>query len=722
MMRIAGCRLSRAAWISVATALATTLALTWAIGAVPAAAAEGCGNEALRKENDSTALPDCRAYEMVSPAEKDGFNVAFGANGAGSTPFFAAPAAPSGDLASYYSFGSFAGNPSSAYVNQYLSTRTASGWSTQGISPVKQAPFYGIDVHTSYTGFSSDLSTMAVVDWVAPGVYALLLRNESGAFEVAAEAIAPLTAPIFAGASEDFSHLLIVRENAGDHLEEWSKGKLSPISGVDGTPSLGEAGAYTGPFGASWGRAISGDGSRVYWTPSTGGGPYLWENETQTNIAASQCTTGRTNEAGAGGDCTAPGTGSGEFDTSSLNGEVALFTSNQELTNDANTGTGNQGSDLYSYDAATGKLTDLTSDATANGAEVGGILGSSQDAAYVYFVAGGVLASGATQGAENLYLWHNGTITFVAALSAADSSDWGRNSYALQHSAVTQTSADGHGLLFTSVGSPTGYASGGHSEVYLYDASSGKLRCVSCNPAGTAATGSASLGSTAFGPQDGGTAYSNISLEGGRVFFQSPESLLPQDSNGLEDVYEWEADGVGGCESEAQDGGCLYSISTGTSGSGDYFQNATPSGQDVFFVTGQQLVGQDDDTLVDMYDARVDGGFPAPAKPPAPCVETTVCRGAGPPATTFGTPGSELTSGAGNLTAPVKESVKPAKPKPKKKLTRRQKLERALSQCGKRPPKKRTACRAAARRRYGSAHSSARKVNGDASTKARSGR
>jgi len=42
-----------------------------------AALAEGaCPNEAIRQEQSSTFLPDCRAYEMVSPVDKNGADVA----------------------------------------------------------------------------------------------------------------------------------------------------------------------------------------------------------------------------------------------------------------------------------------------------------------------------------------------------------------------------------------------------------------------------------------------------------------------------------------------------------------------------------------------------------------------------------------------------------------------------------------------------------------------
>ena len=83
-------------------------------------------------------------------------------------------------------------------------------------------------------------------------------------------------------------------------------------------------------------------------------------------------------------------------------GAKAFFTTPEELTNNANTGSADQGNDLYSFDVGSGQLTnqltDLTADANPinpNGAAVQGVLGASDDGSYVYFVALGVLAPGA---------------------------------------------------------------------------------------------------------------------------------------------------------------------------------------------------------------------------------------------------------------------------------------------------------------------------------------
>ena len=44
-----------------------------------------------------------------------------------------------------------------------------------------------------------------------------------------------------------------------------------------------------------------------------------------------------------------------------------------------------------------------------------------------------------------------------------------------------------------------------------------------------------------------GTYQSRCSSDSGRLFFDSPDALVPQDTNGLEDVYEFEPVGVGSC-------------------------------------------------------------------------------------------------------------------------------------------------------------------------------
>ena len=92
-------------------------------------------------------------------------------------------------------------------------------------------------------------------------------------------------------------------------------------------------------------------------------------------------------------------------------------------------------------------------------------------------------------------------------------------------------------------------------EFYRFAPGAGHLNCVSCAPTGARPTGPAQLGVL---PGKALTSSRNISTDGQRVFFESPDRLVAQDTNGVEDPYEWEALGVGSCHVEEVAEGCLY--------------------------------------------------------------------------------------------------------------------------------------------------------------------
>jgi hypothetical protein len=364
-------------------------------------------------------------------------------------------------------------------------------------------------------------------------------------------------------------------------------------------------------------------------------------------------------------------------------------------------GAANPGNDLYRYEAATGKLSDLTPDsnpADANGAEVQGVLGSSEDGAYVYFAANGVLAEGASPGSCpagkcNLYLDHEGQIEFIAPLNGSgDRDNWSPNARrggtpgALKTSRI---SADGRTLLFTSSEKLTAYENAGTPELYRYRVGDpNPILCVSCNPTGLAPSGVPMLGSihpalvASLAPA--AVLSRNLSADGNRVFFETPEALVPSDTNGAagcpllsdkivstcQDVYQWEAKGTGSCNWEAQNGGCLYLISTGKSPEASYLADASASGDDVFLFTREQLVGQDEDSLLDVYDARVGGGLASQGRqvPPVPC-EGEACKGVASAPPGVASPATPFFSGPGNQ----KPHRKKAKTKKKKKRHHKQK-------------------------------------------------
>ncbi|HZE16478.1 MAG TPA: hypothetical protein VE197_12620, partial [Mycobacterium sp.] len=316
------------------------------------------------------------------------------------------------------------------------------------------------------------------------------------------------------------------------------------------------------------------------------------------------------------------------------------------------------------------------------------------DLSHVYFVSEEALATGATYGEPNLYLDDEGALTLVRTLPVADGTNHAYFSPSvaspLPIMRATRVSPDGRYFAFQSTGNLTGYdntdAVTGESdlEVYLYDAEAGKLTCVSCNPSGARPEGQPQLppyapprvGTTMFRaaawlPTWETSVYAPNALmaNGGRVFFNSFDPLVPQDVNGAQDVYEWEAPGTGRCAEasptfSAQDEGCVSLISSGESPQKSEFLDASANGRDVFFETSASLLPQDPG-LIDVYDAREGGGFPQPFHTAA--CEGETCQNT-PAAPNDPTPGSATYKGPGNV---VEKSTRKHKKKRHKKHRRK---------------------------------------------------
>jgi hypothetical protein len=195
----------------------------------------------------------------------------------------------------------------------------------------------------------------------------------------------------------------------------------------------------------------------------------------------------------------------------------------------------------------------------------------------------------------------------------------------------------------------------------------------------------------------------------GQLFFDTAEALVPKDVDGQLNVYEYEPEGVGGCQSSTGSGsvvftaradGCIGLISSGESGEASHFLDASESGGDVFFYTRDKLVPQDTEGSYSIYDAHeCTSAEPCMATvvPPPPCDSGDSCKpAASPQPSIFGAPASATFSGAGNQTPEVKPAVKT------KSLTRTQKLAKALKQCHKNKKKtKRNKCERQAQGKYG---------------------
>jgi hypothetical protein len=212
---------------------------------------------------------------------------------------------------------------------------------------------------------------------------------------------------------------------------------------------------------------------------------------------------------------------------------------------------------------------------------------------------------------------------------------------------MSVASLTGYDNIDQGSGEPISQAGEPVSQVYLYDAPNGELACASCNPSGARPTGFSELPVWI-------TPYEQpryLSDDGGHLFFLSFDALAVNDTNGQQDVYEFERDGVGSCTAQSAafsptSGGCVYLVSSGNSSDWSYFLDASANGRDVFLSSRQRLVPADEDERFDVYDARIGGGFPPQPSPPPDCVGEA-CRPAQiPPATT--SPASAGFAGQGN--------------------------------------------------------------------------
>ena len=383
----------------------------------------------------------------------------------------------------------------------------------------------------------------------------------------------------------------------------------------------------------------------------------------------------------------------------------------------------------------------------------------------------------------NLYVKHYDAVTktwepakLIGALSYEDGPDWDGALKGGNLGLMTaRVSPNGLYIAFMSDRPLTGYDNedvSGHGrqdeEVFVYDAASERLVCASCNPTGARPRGvldtrlpsgegfglvvdrpgswGAPVTESEIRPQDHWLAasvpgWTLVNLEraayqsrylsnNGRLFFNSADALVrlarptrnekvegKEMEVGVENVYEYEPNELGGCR---DGGGCVGLISSGTSPHESAFLDASESGNDVFFLTSEQLLPQDVDTNFDVYDAHVcEAAAPCPGAPkakPAEC-EGEACQGAVPPSEPGGNAsGTAINLGTSNLSGkggvlPIVETKPPATTKP---LTRAQKLAKALKSCRtkykqKSKKSKRLACEKQAKKKYGPAGKNAKK-------------
>ncbi|HVT00298.1 MAG TPA: hypothetical protein VHE08_07270 [Solirubrobacterales bacterium] len=587
-----------------------------------------CANGALRT-GPSAALPDCRAYELVTPPDTTGRTP----RGAAFTGryFPTLQASPDGNRASFrVEGGSIPGFEAAGAGNgdDYLARRGSGGWSTELASPT------GAEVPTSRPGaFSEDqehslwseslgaggttfirypdghsqpvgrgslgVDRGAEARLIGPGgSHTIFTTGEGLSVQLEPDAPPAGTAAIYDRTADEVTHV------------------VSLLPG-DVTPAAGEDAEYVG---------VSLDGTGVAFRIKGSGMLYLRQDDARTYAVGEGLTYAGIAEGG---------------------GRLFYL----------------QGGDLFAYDTATGSAIRFSSGGDTTPVNV------SPDGRIAYFLSPDVLTGGANPngahaeaGGDNLYVSREGQIGFLGTVEEEDVEEpfgtaggiaglgrWLPSLQSGQPATETSRTTPGGGvLLFESRAPLTSYDPAGHKEVYRYDGAT--LTCLSCNPTGVAATGGASLQTLpdAPGPAEVlGVADRMLNLDpaGTRAFFQSYEPLVAADTDQRQDVYEWEAPGLGSC---IKAGGCLYLISGPHSDRDEHLFAVSASGDDVFFLSGDRLLAGDPSTTASIYDARVGGGFPEAAEPEA--CQGEACRGELTPAPSLLSPSSPVLGRSGNVT------------------------------------------------------------------------
>jgi hypothetical protein len=647
---------------------------------------------------EAPELPDHRVYELVSPVQKAGGEVfrlepsrssCYECNTV-ETRTFPKQSSPDGE-AVVYEGQPFVTSGGGRKENEYLAHRTPSGWQTTNLTPEL------LNTGAGEIGFKAfdpnfDKGLLAhrepSLSSEAPSEFA----NLYGFSSADPAALSPLIAAeppnrssngfalVYAGATPDLSHALFEANDAltgetsfapeavdgglnKNNLYESVNGELRLVNVLPDGETLPGASFGSGTLLRSgedaFDNAISTDGSRIFWSDESGQ-LYLREDGERTREVSDH---------------------TGKFLTATPDGSEVLLSDGHLI------GIGDEE-----------PVTDLTE---GKGGFLG-IAGRSEDLSAIYFVDTAVLGGEenergevAQAGSPNLYLHRDGTTTFIATLekqvpqgSPGDDhidspqvnttvGDWhpaaGRRS--------AEASPDGRYLAFMSRAPLSGVDSTGNcvpttvgsgenakhirvtgpcEEVFLYDSRTGRLSCPSCNPAGRAPLGNSALplnnpGTNPFQPQQ------RFVTDSGRLYFDSQDSLSTFDTNeGFEDVYQHEPEGVGSCEKA---GGCVKLISAGTEPVDSNFHAIDESGMNVFFTTRDQLSLKDHDDLIDLYDAREDGGIASETETSRGECQGEACQ-APVSAPNDPTPGSSTFEGAGNVNeAKAKKHAKKHKKK-----------------------------------------------------------
>jgi hypothetical protein len=619
-----------------------------------------CPNEATRY-SDSARLPDCRAYEQVTPSEKEGAQdvFAYGEDDA------SAIGLDGEHFVMYNTLAKWGKDVSGGGASTYGFTRTPSGWKQTGLSP--QPETAGV-TNTPSTFFSPDLTSQVLIerDWETSLINhsperELDLGSLGGPYtKVASEPFEPgenesgwvaqsrdgKTAVLQTSDHELLGHPSGTTSEPhfgsqeGYDLYEYSAGHLHQVNVLsDGEPistcgaaiahGLGEHDGQGTDIGYGGERdatpnSISSNGSRIFFFDTCTNHLYMRLNGDETiDIGAYR------------------------FEGANPEGTRLLLAKETGTT-----------LEFFSYETATETAKHLFSipDATPSGInEPGNNDGYllSEDGNVLYIRTPAVLTPeaphGQSAGGENAYRYEISAekLTFVGNWEVGD----GTGGF--------YTDPSGRYLYFGSRSVSNLSFGPSYQQLLRYDSVEDVIQCITCAstfnkepqfPSDFMSAGAASVNKSS-------PLGSPASANGDYVFFDAESALVHNDIDGelgeyfggdgyspSSDVYEWRKNGIDGCTNVQ---GCLALITNGIDGSKNILLGTDPSGRDVFIATHSQLTPTDHDTSGDVYDARIGGGYPPPPPPSVQCEGDACHNPPNPPnppnlsSSTYDGPGNE---------------------------------------------------------------------------------
>jgi hypothetical protein len=658
-------------------------------------------------------LLDCRAYELVTPEYKGGFPIVLNGISGGGTQLYS------------ISYGVFSHpeDTGTGFGGSYQITRTSLGWESLPFD-ASFSMFPSFDVEKVSPDFTSSIwFATTPSQTMIPGIYTSASLHGPftyvgpGGPTSAGQRVLSLV-----GASRDLSHSVYSVEapGAGKNLlwpgdktaraEQRSlyeyagasnmEPRLVGISNIGPTNSIAaenlisECGtSLGGPVPSGGGQianaynAISESGSTIFFTAL--GADYLGCSELNSSVVRPQVNelyarldgsqadahTVAISEPSAVdcGECKLSGQADARFWGASFDGSRVFFTTTQQLLPGSSAGAG-----LYEYDfngPPHGRIK-LVSLGDPEGARVQRVVRVSNDGSHVYFIARGVLTDSANvfgayadEEAENLYVYERdgefpqGHIAFIGVGGVGSAQD----------------TPDGRFLIFESTADLTPDEEGRieAGQVFEYDAQTRAMVRVSQSEGGYNDNGNSDIYAATIPGQGLRSSFPieklnrlAVSANGAYVFFTSEDGLTLGALTGVANVYEYH-EGRVGLVSDGRDLAHAFNVPAVA------LLGTDESGRDVFFETADQLVPQDTDTQLDVYDARIEGGFSAMSAG-GTCAEDA-CQGAMGAGLQSAASPTSLASGEGPLQvasgAPAKKG-KPSAKRSKKKAKRRLKSHR----------------------------------------------